>query len=357
VVCLAGGLYVAVVVMLVALATAAGQAVSRPDLFLGYDSYRFFNHVQTAALPLAVLSAALARAQSSWPRWLGVGAWWAAIGGFALLFATMGRGTLVGIAVATGAVLVIFGRRAFPLARTTAIAAGAGLAFFAVLFLALPLLLGVQPALHGDFYAAREGSVQVRLMLWGIALDHVRAAPWLGIGPMHYAHYPTGDASHPHNFYLQVAAEYGLPMFLLVLTIALAGARHMVGAIRACQDPGQRLCGMGLLLACLAIAVDALFSGNLVMPVSQVWSAATVGWALAWMANQQRARQGSADSAAAPRWIAMGRVVPVFLLFSQLWLAFDIWPQAVDLSAHLEETMRQFPTAVTNPRFWSHGWF
>lgn len=353
---IAGGLYVAVVVMLFVLATAAGQTVNRPDLFIGYDSYRFFNHVQTAALPLAVLSAVLASVEPGWPRWLRVVAWCAAIGGFALLFATMGRGTLVGIAGATALVLVIFGRRAFPLARAMAIAAGSGLVFFAALFLALPVLMGVEPALHSDFYGPREGSAQVRFMLWGIALDHIRAAPWLGIGPMHYAHYPTGDASHPHNFYLQVAAEFGLPFFLIVVALALAGARRMVAAIRTCEAPAQRLCGMGLLLACLAIAIDALFSGNLVMPVSQVWAAFTVGWSVAWMRSLRRSPESAAATKVSPA-PAIGRWLASALLLSQVWLTIDAWPQAVDLDSYLQEAARRFPTAVTNPRFWSHGWF
>ena len=355
VVSLASALYVCVVTLVVVAATLAGQALSRPDLFVGYDSYRFYNHVQTAALPLTVMSAALASSSAGYARWVKMAAWAASVGGFALLFATMGRGTLVGIAVAAAVVTILFRSAALPMTRTLAITAAAGAVFFFFLFFALPTIVGVVPAAHADFYGAREGSINVRFMLWGIALDHVRDAPWLGIGPMHYAHYPTGDASHPHNIYLQVVAEFGIPFLLLALVLAVLAARRFSTLIRACRNPEQRLCGIGLFLACIAFAVDGLFSGNFVMPVSQVWIAFTVGWALAWMRDQgvSFSERTPGTAGASRGW----RSLMVVLLVVQLWLVVDVWPEAMRLGAHLHDTMIQFPSPVTNPRFWSHGWF
>ena len=355
VVSLASALYVCVITLIVIAATIGGQEVNRLELFVGYDNYRFYNHVQTAALPLTVMSAALASSSAGLARWVKMAAWVASAGGFAMLFATMGRGSLVGIAVAAIVVTTAFRSAALPLMRTLAIAAVAGAAYFVLLFFVLPLTVGVVPAAHADFYGAREGSAQVRFMLWGIALEHVRSSPWLGIGPMHYAHYPTGDASHPHNIYLQIAAEFGIPFLLSMLTLMVIAARRFSTLIRACRNPEQRLCGMGLYLACIAVAVDGLFSGNFVMPVSQVWIAFTLGWSLAWMRGQgvSSSKQAPNTAGASMRW----RLPMAAMLALQLWLVVDIWPEAVALEPYLQEAMNRFPSPIMNPRFWSHGWF
>ena len=282
-------------------------------------------------------------------------AWVASAGGFAMLFATMGRGTLVGIAMAAIVGTITFRGAALPMMRTLVIAAAAGAVYFVFLFFVLPLIVGVVPAAHADFYGAREGSSQTRFMLWGIALDHVRNAPWLGIGPMHYAHYPTGVASHPHNIYLQVAAEFGIPALLLTVVLAVLAARRFSTLIRACRDPEQRLCGVGLYLACIAVAIDGLFSGNFVMPVSQMWIAFTLGWSLAWMRDQGVSFSKQAPSAvrASRGW----RLPMVVLLALQLWLVVNIWPEAIRLEPYLHVTMNRFPSSKMHPRFWSHGWF
>ena len=272
-----------------------------------------------------------------------------------MLFATVGRGTLVGIAVAAIIVTITFRGAALPMMRTLAIAAAAGAVYFVLLFFVLPLTVGVAPSAHADFYGARDGSVQARLMLWGIALDHIQSAPWLGIGPMHYAHHPTGDASHPHNIYLQVAAEFGIPFLLSILVLVLLAARRFSTLIRVCRDPEQRLCGMGLYLACIAIAIDGLFSGNFVMPVSQVWIAFTLGWTLSWMRDQ-----GVSFSKQAPIAVSTSkgwRLLMVMMLALPLWLVVDIWPEATHLDSYLNDTMNRFPSPTMNPRFWLHGWF
>ena len=152
-----------------------------------------------------------------------------------------------------------------------------------------------------------------------------------------------------------MAAEFGIPFLLLALTLVALGVRRFVVLIHGCNDPQQRLCGIGLFFACIAIAVDGFFSGNFVMPVSQTWIAFTLGWSLAWMRSQHASLNQQASATARHSW-AWRLSIP-FLLALQLWLVADIWPEAVDLDRYLQDTMMRFPSPTMNPRFWSHGWF
>lgn len=347
----ASAAYIAVVLLIIVMTYLSGQSLTRIELFFGYDNHRFFNHVQTAALPLAILAVTVAPQRS----WLRLVAWFAAIGGFALLFSIAGRGTMVGIVVGAVAAGAIFGRAAFATLSNLAFTAVLGLAVFVTLFFFLPLLMGTTPGLSEGHYDARFGSAEMRFFLWRIAQSYIEQSPWLGIGPMHYAHYPTGDAAHPHNIYLQVAAEWGIPMLVLVTAAGAWMLRKLVVAVRRCTETRERDCGIGLFLACVAIAVDGMFSGNFVMPVSQVWIALTFGWALAWLAGQ------SGNERAAPSqrtsMIFLKRMATIGLLASQIWLVWNVWPEATHLDEHVKRTMDQEPTTRKNPRFWSHGWF
>ena len=237
VVSVASAAYVAVVLLLVVAGNLAGQPLNRAEIFVGYDNYRFFNHVQTAALPLSVLAVTVAYPRS----WHRVVAWFAATGGFALLFAIMGRGTLVGIVVAALAIAAMFGAKALAILRNLGAAAGGGLLAYGALFWLLPLVLGAPQGLADGYYDARVGSIEMRLYLWRIALSYIEQAPWLGIGPMHYAHYPTGDAAHPHNIYLQIAAEWGIPMLVALLWLYAWLIRRLAVAVPVCGSARAQL--------------------------------------------------------------------------------------------------------------------
>jgi hypothetical protein len=107
--------------------------------------------------------------------------------------------------------------------------------------------------------------------------------------------------------------------------------------------------GLVLLATGVAVLVDSLFSGNFVMPMSQLWIALLGGWMLAWW----RHLPGRA-SVPAP-WL--GRPAVVILVTVQIWLAFSIAPEVRRWPQPLDEAIERYPNELLNPRFWTHGWF
>lgn len=343
--------YVTVVWMLVAGIHANGQPLERAELFVGYDNYRFFNHVQTVALPLLALGAALPEPK----RWWRAAAAAALVGGYALLIATGGRATLVALGIGFGSAVLLFGRAALPALRVTLLTAMAGALLYALAFLVVPAWTGVRPDAAEIYHGARESSVQARFYLWEIALQQVARSPWLGVGPMHFAHEVNLKAAHPHNVYLQVAAEWGLPMLALLLVAAALGLWRLATAARRSSDKSFRLEGIALLTTWIAIAVDGAFSGNFVMPVSQVWIAFVGGWTVAWM----RGTQADADAAPIRHGVELvRRLLPWIALLLLVWLLWEIAPEVRDLPQHLQVQIERFPPSPRlSPRFWVHGWF
>lgn len=344
---LAAGPYALLVTGIAAAATLAGETVSRRDLFVGYDNHRFYSHVLTVAIPLALAA-----------RWtLPAPAWRRAADATlvllcAMMLATGGRGTMLALAVATLAVAVRLGRTGWPLLRPLAVAVGAGALLFTLLFVAPTWLQGTTAGALADYGSARLASDQARLPLWSRALEMAAASPWLGAGPMHFAHGANPIAAAPHSLPLQVAAEWGWPMLaLLALAIALLLRRTWQ---RLGTPAGRTGLGAGLAIGVVAVLLDALVSGNFVVPMSQVWIAALLGLLWAWLA----AGVAPADAPAphpSRRWPA--RAAAAAVLGLQVWLGTQMLPEAARIGEHLRAAMAAFPTERHQPRFWSHGRF
>ncbi|SMB24085.1 putative Lipid A core-O-antigen ligase-like enyme [Sterolibacterium denitrificans] len=99
-----------------------------------------------------------------------------------------------------------------------------------------------------------------RLLIWRDALTMIQAHPWLGNGTGNYAwrtveaaaQAPAGvdtlaGAEHAHNFLLQLAADFGLPLTLAVAIFAIVWLRHVLrGPLR---PPEQLALAMLMLIA------------------------------------------------------------------------------------------------------------
>jgi hypothetical protein len=58
-----------------------------------------------------------------------------------------------------------------------------------------------------------------RSWMWRVVLDDAIAHPWLGIGPMNYACTRPFWFGHPHNFPVQIAGEWGIPVAVVLCLI------------------------------------------------------------------------------------------------------------------------------------------
>lgn len=350
---LAFAAYVSLEFLVINLGLTQGVAIPSMDFALGYDNPRFFNHVTTVALPLC-LAAALQGDDLPWRRRLAA---WGLIGGLALTFWSGGRAVLVaqaaGLLVATAALGF---QRARPLLRVALVGALWALALYLLQFILLPRLLHLSSEFVWTARVQDGGSMMTRGYLWQLAWRDWVAAPWLGQGPMHYAHVPNIEAAHPHNIYLQLLAEWGGVVFGIVLAGVLAGLTRFIRVLRRPdgqkQPAGRGLVGACLLGGCVAFLVDGCFSGNFVMPVSQVWIAVLCGAVWRW---HRAGGQAEGASSVPPHWLIQATGLGCAVL--SLWLVWSSLPDALRLSAVLDAAAQRSISSRANPRFWSMGWF
>lgn len=210
-------LYSLRVMLVYAAALAAHTQIEFQDLSAGFSNIRFFNHAQTALLPLLVLLVA-ASAPASWMRrvaFLVAAYWWS------LVFFTESRATMLALAAGAVVAWLLRGRQARPILAALAATALAGAVLYLLLYFVIPVAAGLEAyGLSGDMLGrSTSNPISGRQFLWKRAAELIVRHPLLGVGPQHFAHYGADlhTGAHPHDWLLQIAAEWGLPALLCVL--------------------------------------------------------------------------------------------------------------------------------------------
>ncbi|GAB3404691.1 O-antigen ligase family protein [Massilia agilis] len=331
-----------------------GIALEADDFTPGFSNIRFFNHVQTSTLPLLVLLCSLTPRTSRlrW-LWLAVTAYW-----WMALYATTGRGTLAGMAAACAAAAFLLRGAALPYLRQVALTAILGVVAYVVLLVIVPALLGAKGI--GAFAFAVERTVanpaSGRMPLWRQAVTLILQHPLLGVGPMHFAHFgrPVHQGAHPHDWLLQIASEWGLPALVCLLAALSIALRALVRAPRHvdAHDRDNRAVAAAMLVGAVAILVDGLVSGVLVMPQSQLGIALYLACATGWYRTVVPATRVSGAGRTA-------RVVGAVLFVGAMAGLANLLPDGLArLRAEpLSPALEAVNAGPSWPRLWKEGYF
>jgi O-antigen ligase len=264
---------------------------------------------------------------------------------------SIGSGSRTGwIAILCAAIVVSFfgseGRRWLKWQLAFAVS---GALLWGFLFHWLPALLSMMAAPETGRFSD-FASVGARWKLWRISVESALAHPFLGLGPMHFAYVDNGDGAHPHNFWLQLAAEWGIPAALLVGAVAAGFFVRLWSAARVEADPAMKRVGVAMVAVVLAWGIGTLSDGYMVIPTSQAMSTAVLMLAVMWL------RIASPSAASSPR----GRFVPaVWTIFCAIALTMLTLLPATEFGqpTRREQAWRaEHPGHSMWPRFWQQGW-
>lgn len=316
-------------------ARESGQAFEWIHPFVTFANVRHFSQFQAYTLPLLVVPVAYVGIPLRWrvAAYLLSAHWWA------LQFAVGTRAVWFACGCSAVLLLLVLRRDALVFLKWMCLCIAGG----ALVYLSMDaFLLADAPGLaemgRRGFDASKRGE------LWASALAMVWEAPLLGVGPMHFSFRNFEWAAHPHNTMLQVAAEYGL----LAATIACGLVAYLLWScaswVRSASVAHDRLINIALLTALLMGFLDALVSGNTLMPVSQTILFLLMGWVIgrnrpvAWIRpTHLTARTG--------------------LLLSAVVLAsmYAVGQGALDYYRYWDARQFMVPAGVSHPRYWEEG--
>jgi len=317
--------------------------VGAETLLVGFSNPRFPAQLQVLTIPLLPL--AMQRAPTAfWRVCLTIVAalWWMCF---------IGSGSRTGwIAISAAAVVMVFfgaeGRRWL---KWQLVFAVTGALLWGFLFHWLPALLSVTAAPETGRFSD-FASVGARWKLWRISVESALAHPFLGLGPMHFAYVDNGDGAHPHNFWLQLAAEWGIPAALLIGAVTVGFFVRLWRTARVEADPTMKRIGVAMVAVVLAWGVGTMSDGYMVIPTSQVMSTAVLMLAVMWL------RLASPSIAPSPK----GRLTPaIWTIFCAIALAVLALLPTTEFGqpTRREQAWRaEHPGAFMWPRFWQQGW-
>ena len=337
------GLVVRFVISYLAAITNGEGVLDAWLLIDGFSNPRFFGQFLTLALPLLavpLLTEGNLRRYALVAGVLIVLVWTEAI-------VSGTRGTWLGLACAAMVLACIgpIGRR---WAALHVAAACVGVILTWIMMTVIPTALDMSVAHHAA--SKLNTSLSLREIIWTQAIEEILSHPLLGIGPMQLADLPNGVAAHPHQAWLQWAAELGLPSALLVTWLVVHGIGKLVVVLRARMRSMQEQDVIRLCLAASIIAAltQAMVDGVLVMPYSQLWLALLAGWLIGL-----QSQVASSDAIAfAPRhtffaWLAI-------LISAVALLSFVVVRDYPNLGQREEIYAKTFGDHL-QPRFWAQG--
>jgi O-antigen ligase len=190
-----------------------------------------------------------------------------------------------------------------------------------------------------------------RMAMAAISLKMLGEHPLLGIGPGQWGlNQALVNNAHPHNSPLQLLSEYGLLAGAAGVALGVLLLLFAARALRA-QTQLQTHQGASPLTASLCAAlvmglVDSLFSGNLIMPHSQILLCVIAGWLLG--RTQATAPGGERDAGGRRSQKLALAGVAMLAMSTTAVLAFEYLDVVQPMPGNLQPR---------NPHFWQYGRF
>ncbi|MDD2801632.1 MAG: O-antigen ligase family protein [Methylococcales bacterium] len=310
-----------------------------PEPFFGFSNIRAFNQYQAWTLALVCLPLLGFNIEKpSTRRWIFavLASWWV------LLFASASRGLLLAWLVAMLVTAWCYRQIAWPLLRLQLASFITGLSFYGLLFHLLPSFL-MGGILTGTVLRDQTND---RISLWKQAGAMIHTHPWFGVGPMHYAWYPNAIAAHPHNSILQLAAEWGLPTTLIMLSLAGYGIFCWLKQFNSAslQAGNNEHLAVVLFFTLVANACYSLVDGVIVMPLSQLMMAVVLGLMVGLYNDNQLTKKTR-------RFNFISRLFAAVVLIGLVWSVLpELLPRLLG-----NEQMIPIGYQTTGPRFWQEG--
>jgi O-antigen ligase len=321
-----------------------GKVFSWVSPFMDFANVRFFGQYQAYTLLLMLLPVAVMDLKGL-GRYL---VYFVAANFWAMQWMVGARAVWVGFAVAMVATAIALPQKRLQwIASQVAPALIGGLIFglFTWLIQDSPKATRI-PAINSVVERSGE-SDRERITLARSALELIAEHPLVGVGPGQFGmHYRKSTAAHPHNSPLQLLVEYGIAAGAAAIALGGLLVAYALRQIRLRSrqkfDAPSTILGAALIMG----LVDALFSGNLIMPYCQVFLCVVAGW----MLGRQRPVPSTPYVPAARQ-----RQLEITLAGTAVLAALVTAVLAIEYVSLIREM--PYPPALRIPSFWQYGRF
>ncbi|MGY6563473.1 MAG: O-antigen ligase family protein [Halomonadaceae bacterium] len=317
------------------------QVLGRRQSTPGFANLRHFSDVAVGLMPLALLYI-VSRPRPSMIAavlcFLPLSFWWY------LLFLSEGRAGILSLALAMVIALALFRQSAYWPVTTLFGSSLAGLAGWWFVNPLRKTVEGKEVIFHRDITSDSN-----RFDLWRTAIEYSLENFPFGIGPMQFAGDGRLSYAHAHNIILNTAAEWGLPIALMLLALILYGCWKVCQRSRVIPDQDKPVYAC-LVMAFVGVIVNVQFAGAHIFPLSSLVMALAIGLVFGYRDSRQPLPErpvGPVPIQATLLWAGM-MLMMAYLLHAGMelyWLSLD---------SRLI-CMQEIGRAYLYPRFWAQG--
>lgn len=313
----------------------------------GFSNVRFFNQVQSSTLPLLTggIIWALSQKQKgvSYILVFLTAIWWM------LLIQSAGRGIVLSVLIA--ALLVLF---CFKEASHQWIWVFLGSLLIG--FLAKLVLFEIIPQTEPTRSILRGGSS--RLELWPKLFLSTLKRPILGHGPMSFASINTEYfRGHPHNSLLQFLYELGYPVTIMIIGSVFYALKKWIEQtkqrLKAIKNEAdfEIILRISLSAALFGGIIYSLFSGVIVMPLSQLWLVLVAGTMIGLYSKEYQSEEVQSQKISSAQVLS----TKIILLLSSITLLGVLIKDVPNLQENERRFVKETNKYVFRPRFWQQG--
>jgi O-antigen ligase len=308
--------------------------------FLDFANVRFFSQYQAYALLLIPLAAALPGMSRTWR----IAVYVIAANFWALQWMVGSRAVWIGAVAGTIAVLALMrtGRIAWLGQQAMLVVSGA------LIYLLFSQVVAFAPGatpVPGVSAAFGSQSDTDRMEMAATSLKMLAEHPLFGIGPGQWGlNQAVVKNAHPHNSPLQLLSEYGFPAGAAGIALGMLLLLFAVRALRAQTGQGANPVIASLCAALVMGLTDSLFSGNLIMPHSEVLLCVLAGWLVG---RTQATAPADGAGGRRPEKLALVGVAMLAMCTTAI-LAFEYVDVVNPMPGNLQ---------LRHPHFWQYGRF
>lgn len=268
--------------------------------------------------------------------------WWM------LVFAADARGTLLAAVISSGIVIYLFRKKIKQWIFYYFGGMGLGLLSYLILFKLITT--------EGRSVLSRYGD-SGRFEMWENALNLIVVNPFLGVGPMHYADITNGfKFAAPHNIYLQIISEWGIPVVLILTLLIGYGIFKWLDFCGKERDNKQENSLSLITLAALtgsilAGGIHGFFSGIINTPLSQLIMIIVIAWIIGLYRKRNEKNGLPVAEPVRIRTYLLRLACVIILIFTFI----TVKKQISTLNESRQFYLEQSESRILYPRFWDQG--
>lgn len=197
-------------------------------------------------------------------------------------------------------------------------------------------------------------SLDNRGLLWQIAGNLIRLHPFVGVGPLHYGLYAysiENYAAHPHNSFLALSSEWGIPAFLALVILGFSALFALYQrAQEDAKDIDKSYFLIGFIGALIGGGLMMSIDGLPLMPAGQMMLCLTIGILI----SRTGIPPNKAVLSLASKFFDLN--MRIFIGFALALMAWGLFPLVFHLPAMTVQYLAECSfNCSLSPDYWSQG--